>query len=146
MTRKLPFAAFLLLFACTMISSAQTLRIQIVNGKSGEALSNQHVVLMGAVDADDQSSLRRMEDFTTDKDGIGAVSKIAPEIKAIYVFVEWHHQCAKNVGVRFSLRDIFATGTVSENSCKPKLSRLTPLPGTLVLYVRDETFFEKMAH
>jgi hypothetical protein len=43
------------------------------------------------------------------------------------------------------LQEIFATGVVSENACKPKIER-SVTPGTLVLFVREETFFEKMAH
>ncbi|WP_433984443.1 hypothetical protein RBB78_06045 [Tunturiibacter empetritectus] len=45
----------------------------------------------------------------------------------------------------FSLAEIFSKGIVSENSCKAKVRRPAE-PGTLILFVRDETFFEKMAH
>jgi hypothetical protein len=38
-----------------------------------------------------------------------------------------------------------STGVVSKNSCNSKLKR-SSIPGTLVLFVRDETFFKKMAH
>ncbi len=45
----------------------------------------------------------------------------------------------------FSLQEVIAKGIVSENTCKPKLQRSVS-PGTLILFVRDKTFFEKMAH
>ena len=48
--------------------------------------------------------------------------------------------------VAFSLQEIFTQrGIVSENTCKAKLEG-SAKPGTLILFVRDETFFEKMAH
>ena len=74
-----------------------------------------------------------------------ATSDIAPDVHSFYVAVDWHRQCAKKNPTAFSLQEVFAKGIVSENTCKPKLQRSVS-PGTLILFVRDETFFEKMAH
>ena len=40
---------------------------------------------------------------------------------------------------------VLSTGIVSENPCRTTVGRIAE-PGTLILFVRDETFFEKMAH
>jgi hypothetical protein len=72
-------------------------------------------------------------------------SEIASEVHAFFASVDWHRQCTKRNPVAFSLQEMFVKGVVSENACKPKVER-TAIPGTLILFVRDETFFEKMAH
>jgi hypothetical protein len=92
----------------------------------------------------DLVAIRRIGDFHTAVDGIVTVSITDPHADSLDVYVEWHHPCAKK-RVAFSLQEIISTGVVSENSCNSKLKR-SSIPGTLILFVRDETFFEKMAH
>jgi hypothetical protein len=87
---------------------------------------------------------RLIGEFHTEADGSITVSRIDPEARSLSVYVEWHHPCAKNQAT-FSVMSVLSTGLVSENSCNPKLER-TAEPGTLILFVRDETLFEKMAH
>jgi 5-hydroxyisourate hydrolase-like protein (transthyretin family) len=137
-----------LLFALAVITNAQTLRVQILNGKTGKPVANEHVNLFRSEGFGDLAGKRGVAGFTTDADGTVTTSEIAPEVHALFVSVDWHRQCSENEKVNrisFSLQEIFVKGVVSENTCKPKVTR-TALPGTLVLFVRDETFFEKMAH
>jgi hypothetical protein len=129
------------LFALTWSASSQTLKIQVLDGKSGKPLANQRVLLMGQSGSE---GARRIGDFHTEADGNITVSRIDPEARSLSVYVEWHHPCAKNQAT-FSVMSVLSTGLVSENSCNPKLER-TADPGTLILFVRDQTFFEKMAH
>jgi hypothetical protein len=129
------------LFVLTWSANAQSLKVQILNGKNGKPLANQRVVLMGQSDS---VAIRRIGDFHTAVDGIVTVSITDPHADSLDVYVEWHHPCAKK-RVAFSLQGIISTGVVSENSCNSKLKR-SSIPGTLILFVRDETFFEKMAH
>jgi hypothetical protein len=119
--------------------SAQTLRIQILNGKTGKPISNNRVVLMGESDS---KGISELGTFFTDADGVLTASQTDPQTRSVIVYPEWHQPCSKNRN--FSVADIASKGVVSENSCK-KLER-TASPGTLILFVRDETFFEKMAH
>jgi hypothetical protein len=130
------------------MTSAQTLRVQILNGKNGKPVANEHVNLFRAGDFGDLAGDRDVRGFNTDADGGITTSDIAPEIHSFLVSVDWHRQCTENEKVNhiaFSLPEIFAKGVVSENTCKPKIKR-TAEPGTLILFVRDETLFEKMAH
>ncbi len=130
------------LFALTWSASSQTLKVQILDGKSGKPLANQHVVLMGQSGPE---VARHIGDFHTEADGNITVSPINPENRSFSVYVEWHHPCAKTQAI-FSVMSVLSTGFVSENSCNPKLEQPPSKPGTLILFVRDETFFEKMAH
>jgi len=137
-------AIFSFLFASTLIANAQTLRVQILNGKNGKPVANEHVNLFRTGKFGDLAGNRDVGGFKTDADGVFTVSQIAPETDSFTVSVDWHRSCANSYAT-FSLREIFSKVVASENSCKPKLEQ-SAMPGTLVLFVSDETFFEKMAH
>ena len=137
-----------LLFASTLIGDAQVLRVQILNGKNGKPVANEHVNLFRTGNFGDLAGDRNVRGFKTDADGVITTSDISPDIHSFLVSVDWHRQCNENEKVNriaFSLPEILSKGVLSENSCKAKLRRSAE-PGTLILFVRDETFFEKMAH
>jgi len=134
--------ALCLILACP--AKSETLRVQILNGRTGKPVANEHVNLFRNGDFAAPSGDHNNPGFTTDADGVLAVSQIAPETHLFTVAVDWHRPCAKNY-LPFSVQEIVSKGVVSENNCKPKLER-SAVPGTLILFVRDETFFEKMAH
>ena len=138
------FNATVLVFASCITANAQTLKVQILNGKSGKPVANEHVNVFRNGDFADPTGSRNIPGFNTDANGVFTISRIAPETHSFTVAVDWHRPCGKNYA-KFSLNEIFSKGIVSENVCKPKLER-TATPGTLILFVRDETFFEKMAH
>ncbi|MBB5344973.1 hypothetical protein [Tunturibacter empetritectus] len=148
MNRSYKAIALVFLFASVVMTDAQTLRVQILSGKSGKPIANEHVNLFRTGEFGDLAGDRNVRGFNTDDDGVIATSDIAPDIHSFLVSVDWHRQCTENEKVNhiaFSLQEIFAKGVVSENTCKSKVKR-TAKPGTLILFVRDETFFEKMAH
>jgi hypothetical protein len=115
------------------------LHILILNGKTGKPVANEHVNIFSS------SDYRNVAEFNTDVNGIISTSDIAPDLHAFYVAVDWHRQCTKKNPPAFSLQEVFAKGIVSENTCKPKFPQ-PPQPGALILFVRNETFFEKMSH
>jgi hypothetical protein len=138
----------IVLLASALMANAQTLRVQVLNGKTGKPVTNEHVNLFRTGDFGDLTGYRNMRGFTTDSNGFITASDFAPDTDSFYVAVDWHRQCTKKSQVNqvaFSLQEISTRGIVSENTCKPKLER-SATPGTLILFVRDETFFEKMAH
>ncbi|MGD0444686.1 MAG: hypothetical protein ABSA39_12190 [Edaphobacter sp.] len=148
MNRSSKAAVLSFLLASTLTASAQTLRVQILNGKNGKPVANEHVNLFRSGDFGDLAGDRNVRGFKTDVDDVITTSDIAPDIHSFLVSVDWHRQCTENEKsnrIAFSLQEIFVKGVVSENTCKPKVKR-TAEPGTLILFVRDETFFEKMAH
>jgi hypothetical protein len=131
---------------CTLnLANAQTLRIQVLYGKTGKPVANEHVNIFRGEGFGDLAENKGVRGFNTDADGVITTSDIAQDVHAFYVFVDWHRQCSRTIQVKFPLDQVFEKGVVSENTCKPKLQR-TAEPGTLILFVRDETLFEKMAH
>jgi hypothetical protein len=130
-----------LLFALPVITNAQRLRVQILNGKTGKPVANEHVNLFRP---GEPAANWRISEFNTDANGIFIFSQIDAKTDSFTVAVDWHRPCAKSYST-FSLQDIVSKGFVSENTCKPKLRRSAE-PGPLIVFVRDETFFEKMAH
>jgi hypothetical protein len=141
-------AGLVFILAASTLATAQTLRVKILYGKSGKPVVNEHVNLFRAGNFGDLAGNRDVRGFETDADGVITTSDIAPDVRSFLVSVDWHRQCTENEKVNhipFSLSEIFSKGIVSENSCKAKVKRAAA-PGTLILFVRDETFFEKMAH
>jgi hypothetical protein len=141
MIRHNKLAVLFSLFALILGANAQTLNIQVLDGKSGKPLANQRVVLMGESSS---GAALQLGDFHTEANGNITVSPVDPELRSLTVYVEWHHPCAKNQA-SFPVRSVLSTGVVSENTCNPKLKRIAE-PGTLILFVRNETSSEKMAH
>jgi hypothetical protein len=123
---------------------AQTLHVQIVDGLNGKPIANQHLLVFGS--EDEKLALvehPRRTEFVTDAEGFVTFSQVASTVRAVVIFVDWHHPCSKTR--TFNLEQVFSEGVVSENSCKRSIKRVAT-PGTLVFFVRDETFLEKMAH
>jgi 5-hydroxyisourate hydrolase-like protein (transthyretin family) len=83
------------LFALAVITNAQTLRVQILNGKTGKPVANEHVNLFRYGEFGDLSGDRNVRGFTTDADGIITSSDFAPDTQSFYVSVDWHRQCTK---------------------------------------------------
>jgi hypothetical protein len=127
----------------TSVATAQTLRIQILDGRTGKPIAQEHVNLFrnGTVGADGLN--RNGWGYTTDNKGLLTIPTVAPDTKSVAVYVDWHHPCSKVIAW-FPVNKVLSDGVVSENTCKPKLES-SPVPGTLIFFVRDETFFEKMA-
>jgi len=131
----------ILLFASALMANAQMLRVQVLDGKTGKPVTNEHVNLFRPGES---GANWHIGEFNTDANGIFVFSQIGAKTDSFTVAVDWHRPCAKSYA-KFSLQDIVSKGFVSENICKPKLRRSAE-PGTFILFVRNETFFEKMAH
>ncbi|HEY5253031.1 MAG TPA: hypothetical protein VIJ53_00160 [Acidobacteriaceae bacterium] len=125
-----------------MAIKAQTLRVKIIDGKTGKPVAHEHVDFFKNGNFADMQGV--VPGFVTDEDGVITTSDIAADTQTFGVSVDWHRACSKHYQW-FSLHQIFSNGLVGENSCKPKIKQETA-PGTLIFYVRPETFFEKMAH
>ena len=117
------------------------LRVQVLNGKTGNPVANEHINLFRPGEC---GANWHIGEFNTDAIGVFTFSQASGKTDSFTIAVDWHRPCAKSYA-KFSLQDISSKGLVSENTCKPKLVRIAE-PGTLILFVRDETFFEKMAH
>jgi hypothetical protein len=133
--------------AFDVISYAQSeqrgqIRICLINGRSGQPVSNNHLLVRGALDKSGDGSKVNIG-VNTDKDGYVTVSLPTQNLSAIEIWTEWYQPCSKTR--TFPVEQLLHFGIVSENSCKPKITQ-PPAQGTLIFYIRPETFFEKMAH
>jgi hypothetical protein len=108
--------ALTLLFASASITNAQTLIVQVLNGKSGKAVANEHVNLFRTEGFGDLAGNRGVAGFTTDANGMITTSEIASEVHAFFASVDWHRQCTKRNPVAFSLQEIFREGR-GERKC-----------------------------
>ena len=133
-------------FGVVLRASAQTapLRVQILNGKTGRPLANQKIVVMGR-DGVPAHAAHEFGTEMTDGEGYAALPELNTPLTEVRVFVESHLPCSKTGKHDFSLAKVRVSGVVSENVCRPRIT-MYPQAGTLIFYVRDETFIEKMRH
>ena len=121
-------------------ADATALRVQILNGKTGRPVTNQHLRMFRkdgkAIDGKGE---------TTDGEGYAAIPNVDVAIADIFIAVDAHLPCSKTGKHDFSLAKVRVSGVVSENVCRPRIT-MYPQAGTLIFYVRDETFIEKMRH
>ncbi len=121
-------------------SDATTLRVQILNGKTGRPVTSQHLRMFRkdgkAIDGKGE---------TTDGEGYAAIPNVDVATVDIFIAVDAHLPCSKTGKHDFSLAKVRVSGVVSENVCRPRIT-MYPQAGTLIFYVREETFMEKMRH
>ena len=125
-----------------VVADALKLRVQILDGKTGRPVENQHLLLQRE-DGHPIGSDGASKAVTTDGEGYAAVPNVDPSIPAVFILVESHRPCSKAQRHDFSLLTVRTLGVVSENSCRPRIT-LFPQAGTLIFFVRPETFFERM--
>jgi hypothetical protein len=119
---------------------AGTLRVQILNGRTGRPLANQRLLLMRK-DGKPIDGVTKSE--TTDGEGYAPIPNVDASVGNLFIHVDLHVSCARNEKHDFSIAKVHAAGVVSENGCRPRIT-MYPQAGTLIFYVRDETFLEKM--
>jgi hypothetical protein len=129
-------------FSC---SAQQTLRIRLIDGKSGKALTPSSIRVATTpaetprylIPAADPASvliyLKAAETFAVSQQFVRC--DIDPKAPV-------SNKSATPVPATYTVADILAHGAVSANNCagpKSKLTRSAPKPGELVLYVRKAT-------
>src|ERR1019366_8152475 len=108
--------AFVFFFA--FAASAQTLRIQVLDGKTGKPVANEHINLFANGTLTDHRGNRDGWGYTTDQSGSFTFSDLTPEIKSFTIYVDWHRPCPKR-WLWFDPGNIRTAGVVSDNTCKP---------------------------
>jgi hypothetical protein len=144
---RLASALGLLVLGCSPLASGQTpgdasaLRVQLLNGRTGRPVANHHLLLLRKDGHPLEGTTKAGE--TTDGEGYAAIPNVDAPVADVYVSVEAYRPCSRTEKHHFSLAKVRTSGVVSENSCRPRIT-MFPLPGTLIFYVREETFIEKM--
>lgn len=122
---------------------ALPLRVQILNGRTGRPVTNVHLRLFRDARLHALSAANGDKGETTDGEGYAPIPNIDATSGNVFIMVDQHRPCSKTDKHDFPLEKVRVTGVVSANSCKPRIT-MYPQPGTLIFYVRDLTFFEKM--
>jgi hypothetical protein len=138
--------AFAMLLCVSLQAGAQdatTLRVQILNGRTGRPVTNVHLKLFRDSHLHAFSGGHDDKGETTDGEGYAPIPNIDATVGNAFIAVDLHRACSKTDKHDFSLAKVRVAGVVSENSCKPRIS-MYPQPGTLIFYVRDLTLLEKM--
>jgi len=142
-------ALFCALWLCAsfhaVAQDTTTLRVQILNGRTGRPVTNVHLKLFRDTHLHAFSGSHDDKGETTDGEGYAPIPNVDATVGSVFIAVDLHRACSKTDKHDFSLAKVRVAGVVSENSCKPRIS-MYPQPGTLIFYVRDETFLEKMRH
>jgi hypothetical protein len=136
------FSAFLGIL--NTLQTANNITIQIIDGRIGKPLMNQHIIVFGGATEEAAQAHQIHYEFTTDDKGLATLS---PDKSAnwIQVWVDWHILCqSKELQRTFSRAEISTPGLNSINACSS--FSLNKIPGRLIIYVRPEHFWEKMKH
>jgi hypothetical protein len=133
-------------FCASLHAGAQdttALRVQILNGRTGRPVTNIRLRLFRDAHLTAFSGAHDDKGETTDGEGYASIPNVDAAVGSVFIAVDLHRACSKTDKHEFSLAKVRVAGEVSENSCKPRIT-MYPQPGTLIFYVRDLTFLEKM--
>lgn len=118
------------------------MRLQVLNGRTGKPVVHQKVQVWGS-DGVPKHPGRRMVDAVSDGEGYVTLPDVVPVPQRLVISVGTFRPCSKTSVNSFEFAKVVASGVVSENACKPRIS-LYPQAGTLVFFVRPETWLERM--
>jgi hypothetical protein len=160
------FVALLLLASSGTVLRAQTIRIKLVNGKSGRPIANTCVNTWVGTERRDAMAIPTDKDgvawlHVTDKDAevktqsqpkscgdfavVHPVVKYADTIRVVagYAVCQPHAPDYSWLAtMEFSTKQIVQQGIVTANACGK--STASPNPGELVIFVRPLTWWEKL--
>jgi hypothetical protein len=125
------------------VAGTGTVKIHVVNGKDGKPVTNAHVLVFQGESIEEVKQLKHSLDLRTDSDGVAVLpGDMMPWLR---VSVDWHRSCQSepDSGI-YRLTAIQQAGLATSNTCSSIVKKATP--GELYLFVRDETFLEKMRH
>src|ERR1039458_2404395 len=91
-TRRSVLALLLVVFIVTP-AFAQDIVIHAVNGKNGQPLPNNHLLLFASESGDDHDQI---ENLYTDKNGIATIPSGTIKYSRLQVWVDGHTKCSKN--------------------------------------------------
>src|ERR1700734_376758 len=120
-----------------------TVEVHVVNGKNGKPIASAHVLVFQGGSTDEVRQLKHPLELRTDSDGVAVLP--SDSMPWLRVSVDWHRSCQSDPGGGiYSLATIRDSGLVTPNTCSSITRKASP--DTLYLFMRDETFLEKMRH
>jgi hypothetical protein len=115
-----------------------TIKVLVINGKTGKPITDEapNILFEG---------FRYQDNPQTNKSGEVLLNVHSSELRVLpnyYADCRLKGDSSAAYNVKYSVAEIMKTGIVSENVCGKH--RVNPIPGVLVLYARQRTFFERM--
>lgn len=118
------------------------MRLQVLNGRTGKPVVHARVTVWASDDIPKHPA-KKLVKAETDGEGYISLPDAGPVPQHVIVDIETFRPCSRTDTNSFTVQKIAATGLVSENACKPRIS-LYPQAGTLVFFVRPETWLERL--
>lgn len=147
--KAVPFKAALLRLGVFLLSTsaavAQSINItvQVLDGRNGKPLSDQHVLVFTGLSSNAVKSHAEHTGLTTGKDGVGTLTIFPSETQWLQVFADGRVLCYPDPNQSsFSVSEIMSKGLVTPNNCS-KLVRAAS-PGHFIIFARPASFVEKM--
>jgi hypothetical protein len=137
--------SLLLVLIGTAQVSAQDIVIHAVNGKNGQPIAKNHLLVWAFDQMSDRMTRNGQQlDLYTNENGIAVIPSGTIKLSHLQVWVDGHTQCNRDPNaVSLSVDEIRRKGINAENNCSHKIT-VAPQPNTLVIYARPATFFEGM--
>ena len=130
---KLAAIAAMVVFA-TAACAQQPLRIRLIDGKSGKALTPSSIRV-----ATTPAETPRYLIPAADPASVLVYLKSAQTFTVSQQFKRCDVDRQDEPAATYSVHDILAQGVVTTNKCSSKINPIKPKPGELVLYVRHAT-------
>jgi hypothetical protein len=138
-------ATALLVAISSFAAQGSAIRLHVLQGKTGQPIPNQHVVIFQGRSPGELEHLGSGSPLELQTDAKGVAILPTAIMPWFSVLVDWHRQCeSKREATIFNVERIRDVGFVTRNTCGGATAK--PIPNDLYVFVRDETFFEKMRH
>jgi hypothetical protein len=126
--------------------SSDTIVIQVLDGKSGKPIPNEHLLIFqGATAEDVRAQKNPSKALKTDANGVAILPLDDPSILKIQVWVDWHVLCQEKPNEQsYGVENIRKTGLSSPNNCGSLVRENTP--NHLIVFSRSARPWEKMRY
>lgn len=125
------------------IKQPVNISVQILDGRNGKPLSNQHLLVFTGASVNAVKSHAEHTGLTTDKDGFGTLTVYLSETQWIQVWADGRILCQDNPNQNsFSVATIMSKGLATPNTCGALVREATP--GHFIVFARPAHFKEKI--
>jgi len=140
------FLSLAALVSCSSISAAQTrhITIRVIDERTGERVPKQRLLIFAGHDPASADREESSFDVTTGPSGTAELS-LPATIQQIKMYTEWRTYCEKtSAPPMFNVTQIISHGITAPNACGR--AHVQDQPGTVIVYLRPQSLWEKMQH
>jgi len=135
--------AVLFCIGAITIAQGSQIVIQVVDGRNGNPLANQHLLVSAGQSQEYVSHQGKQFDLVTNNQGLADLTIATRDLQWIQVWVDWHVLCQSEPNSKsFSVAQILSTGLSTPNTCGAVTKKA--VAGHFVVFARPMHFWEKM--